>query len=130
MTRKNNFFEGCFWFKFSNLELAPGVAFQLYTRIEMKSQKVSWASSYICRNWRSKRKRVRELNRIETLMNSAVGKTDIYQCKIRDTKQEFKIKVELKKLDKEAPRLANFPSFHILFFFWKRTPVSIHRHPQ
>ena len=55
-------------------------------------------------------------------MNSAVGKTDIYQCKIRDTKQEFKIKVELKKLDKEAPRLANFRSFHILFFFLEKNP--------
>ena len=31
MTRRNNFFEGCCWFKFNNLGLALGMALTFYT---------------------------------------------------------------------------------------------------
>ena len=44
----------------------------------------------------------KECKRIETLMNSVVRKTDVYQCEIRDANREFKIKIELSKLDKEV----------------------------
>ena len=32
-TRKNNFFEGCSWFKFNNLELALGMTLEFYTSV-------------------------------------------------------------------------------------------------
>ena len=32
-TRKTNFFKGCSWFKFNNLELAQGMALKIYTSI-------------------------------------------------------------------------------------------------
>ena len=33
ITRKNNFFEGCSWFKFNNLGLAPGMALKFYNTV-------------------------------------------------------------------------------------------------
>ena len=44
----------------------------------------------------------RESKRIETLMHSVVKKTEIYQFEIRDIKQEFKIGIEINKLEKEV----------------------------
>ena len=38
----------------------------------------------------------------EALMNSVIRKTDIYQCEIRNTNWEFKIKIKLNNLDKEV----------------------------
>ena len=33
MTRKNNFFEGCSWFKFNNLGLAQGMVLKFYASV-------------------------------------------------------------------------------------------------
>ena len=33
LTRRNNFFEGCSWFKFNNLGLALGMALKCYTSV-------------------------------------------------------------------------------------------------
>ena len=44
----------------------------------------------------------RETMRIETLMHSVVKKTEIYQFEIGDINQEFKIGVEINKLEKEV----------------------------
>ena len=44
----------------------------------------------------------REIKRIETLMHSVVKKTEIYQFEIQDINQEFKIGIEINKLEKEV----------------------------
>ena len=44
----------------------------------------------------------RETKRIETLMHSVVKKTEIYQFEIGDINQEFKIGIEINKLEKEV----------------------------
>ena len=44
----------------------------------------------------------REIKRIETLMHSVVKKTEIYQFEIGDINQEFKIGIEINKLEKEV----------------------------
>ena len=44
----------------------------------------------------------RETKRIETLMHSVVKKTEIYQFKIGDINQEFKIGIEINKLEEEV----------------------------
>ena len=44
----------------------------------------------------------RESKRIETLMHSVIKKTEINQLKIGDINQEFKISIEINKLEKEV----------------------------
>ena len=44
----------------------------------------------------------RETKRVETLMHSVVKKTEIYQFEIGDINQEFKIGIEINKLEKEV----------------------------
>ena len=44
----------------------------------------------------------RESQRIETLMHSVVKKTEIYQLEMGDTNLEFKIGIEINKLEKEV----------------------------
>ena len=44
----------------------------------------------------------KEFRTIETLTNSVVRKTDTYQCEIKNANQNFKIKIELNKSDKEV----------------------------
>ena len=36
MTRQNNFFEGCFWFKLDNLGLALGMALKFYANVAQR----------------------------------------------------------------------------------------------
>ena len=54
---KTTFFEVWSWFKFSNLGLVLGMTLKLYTSVAkglIKSQKVLWAKSYVCRSYRGK----------------------------------------------------------------------------
>ena len=60
----------------------------------------SYASSKLIKKINKKPVR-RETKRIETLMHSVVKKTEIYQFQIGDANQEFKIGIELNKLEKE-----------------------------
>ena len=57
----------------------------------------------------------RETKRIETLMHSVVKKTEIYHFEIGDINQEFKIGIEINKLEKEVllelPN-PNYPEIH------------------
>ena len=58
LSRKNTFFEGWSWFKFSNLRLAMVMILKFYTsmakRVETKSPKVFGANSYVCGSYRGK----------------------------------------------------------------------------
>ena len=66
----------------------------------------SYASSKLINKINKKPIR-RESKKIETLMDSAVKKTEIYQFEIGDIKQEFKIGIEIYKLEKEVLELPN-----------------------
>ena len=61
----------------------------------------SYASSKLINKINKKPIR-RETKRIETLMHSVVKKTEIYQFEIGDINQEFKIGIEINKLEKEV----------------------------
>ena len=61
----------------------------------------SYASSKLIKKINKKPVR-RETKRIETLMHSVVKKTEIYQFEIGDINQEFKIGIEINKLEKEV----------------------------
>ena len=61
----------------------------------------SYASSKLINKINKKPIR-RETKRIETQMHSVVKKAEIYQFKIGDINQEFKIGIEINKLEKEV----------------------------
>ena len=58
LTKKNAFFEGWSWFKFTNLGLALGTNVKFYTNVakelKTKRQKVLGAYFYFCRSYRGK----------------------------------------------------------------------------
>ena len=74
----------------------------------------SYASSKLINKINKKPIR-RETKRIETQMHSVVKKAEIYQFKIGDINQEFKIGIEINKLEKEVllelPN-PNYPEIH------------------
>ena len=61
----------------------------------------SYASSKLINKINKKPIR-RETKRVETLMHSVVKKTEIYQFEIGHINQEFKIDIEINKLEKEV----------------------------
>ena len=57
LTRKNNFFVGCSWFKFNNLGLIQGMASQFYTSAGKdwtKSQKFFGTNCEVSKSYRRK----------------------------------------------------------------------------
>ena len=59
--KKNNFFEGCFWFRFNNLGLALGMVLKFNTsmaeKLELKVINFWEQNSYICRSYKGKTSR-------------------------------------------------------------------------